>query len=129
MSADYDRLKEYLSETKTTSTNSKFPSANVSINSFMNFFKKPSVQVNANGASGTGDQAETDSWFREAESDPYCPKLVGILRFVLGWFCMSLISQGVLEFSCQFDSKPTQTRLNDTTCFNYFRFSSQKSNA
>ncbi len=74
MSNDYDRLKEYLNESKTSSNTNKFQPANVA-NNFMNFFKKSSTQSSLNGTT-ISDQNESDSWFREAESDPYCPKLV-----------------------------------------------------
>ena len=72
--ADFDKLKSYLSESKGSNLDlqSKF-----NTNTFMGFFKKaPNESQNLDQLGNS----ETDSWFKEAENDPFCPKLVCLNR-------------------------------------------------
>jgi hypothetical protein len=67
--AGFDKLKNYLNDTKSSNHDSK----SIGSNSFMKFFNKSSNE------SQNLDQlsnSETDSWFKEADTDPCCPKLV-----------------------------------------------------
>jgi hypothetical protein len=77
--SDYSKLKNYLNETNGSSSksgNALTSGLNSVKSSFGDFFggkSGSSVSGNINTAS-VDDQ--TDSWFREADTDPYCPKLV-----------------------------------------------------
>ena len=71
--ADFEKLRSYLTDSKSSNQDSQ----SIGSNSFMKFFKKPSNESqNLDQLSNT----ETDSWFKEADNDPYCPKLVRIFN-------------------------------------------------
>ena len=79
--ANFDKLKNYLSDSKSGNHDSKSSGTN----SFMKFFKSESTQ---NLDQTSINNSETDSWFKDADNDPYCPKLVGfsITRVSLNHF-------------------------------------------
>jgi hypothetical protein len=84
--ADYVKLKEYI--TNNTNTNGSSSSSNAFNNvksSVTSWFSKisgakdGSASVTSNGSRSYADEQTTDSWFREADNDPYCPRLVNYL--------------------------------------------------
>jgi hypothetical protein len=93
--SDYSKLKNYLSETNggSSSSSSKNGGNNNPLvsglnsvkSSFGDFFgngsSKSSITVNGNMDSARSVEDQTDSWFKDADSDPYCPKLVRISQF------------------------------------------------
>ena len=85
---DYSKLKNYLNETKNGASSSNSSDSNTlsGLNnvkdSMMGFFNK-SVLRNDLRNSNTdlkGQDEQSDSWFKDAESDPFCPKLVFLLN-------------------------------------------------
>lgn len=80
MSADYSKLKNFVEQSKGSSGN---PSTSSSFNNakdlMSGFFMKNPFGSNFSAPSRPGNQSvddQTESWFRESENDPYCPKLV-----------------------------------------------------
>jgi hypothetical protein len=68
-----DKLKNYLNENK--NSNSIFDTQSLNTNLFIKFFKKaPNDAQNLDQMNNNNN--DTDSWFKEADNDPYCPKLV-----------------------------------------------------
>ncbi|KAK3602737.1 hypothetical protein CHS0354_017183 [Potamilus streckersoni] len=88
-----DELKSYLSRNSSSPTQgfqSESSGSKFSLNSFNPFRKSPTTEEN-----GSGDVA--NSWFSQAQRDPFCPSLTKkqrILGFVicllLGTFCFSM---------------------------------------
>jgi hypothetical protein len=81
--SDYSKLKNYLSETNggsSSSGNNPLMSGLNSVkSSFGDFFGnggKSNVNVNGTMETARNLDDQTDSWFKDADSDPYCPKLV-----------------------------------------------------
>lgn len=83
MSANYTKLKDYLNENKSSpSSSTSFNGLNDAKNTVFDFFSKRVLrndfkQSNIQIDSKLSDD-QTDSWFKEADTDPYCPKLVNI---------------------------------------------------
>ena len=86
MSSDFSKLKSYLNETNggssSNSTSNKleetFSNAKTTVFDFFNNklgTSGGSSTINLADSRNGDDQAE--GWFKEADSDPYCPKLVG----------------------------------------------------
>lgn len=83
MSANFTKLKEYVNENKATTSNNNSPlnGLNDAKNTVFDFFNK---NVLRSDIKTTGNiqvdsklsDSQTDSWFRDADNDPYCPKLV-----------------------------------------------------
>lgn len=84
MSADYSKLKNFVDESKGSSaTSSSFNNAKDLMSGF--FMKNP-FGSNFSAPSRPGNQSiddQTESWFRESENDPYCPKLVSYFKRLL----------------------------------------------
>jgi hypothetical protein len=74
---DYMKLQNYLNENKTINPSTSNSSLNSGIESMKQsmsgFFSK------ANSNSITSDPDQMDSWFKEADNDQYCPKLVSFV--------------------------------------------------
>ncbi len=86
-SANYSKLKNYLNETNSGGNSSGQLLSGLSnvTNSVGDFFTskigRPSTSVNGNIQDSRSNQAnddQTNEWFKDADSDPYCPKLVHI---------------------------------------------------
>lgn len=82
--SDFTKLKSYLDN---INTNGASASTSNSLNSnalngakdkVFDFFNK---NVFKNEQPKQSDQEQTESWFKEADSDPYCPKLVQNFSF------------------------------------------------
>ncbi len=84
--SDYSKLKNYLSESKngSSSSNSDSNVLNNAKDSMLNFFNKNILRndLQQNNSDTRPLDEQSDSWFKEAESDPFCPKLV-ILELIL----------------------------------------------
>lgn len=79
--SSFDKLKDYLNENKSgssSSTNSlsSFKFETPTTNPFTKWFKKSNDSRSLNGLDQNLNGNDTDSWFKDAESDPCCPKLV-----------------------------------------------------
>ena len=79
---DYAKLKNFVNETngsssKSSSIMSGLNSVTSSINDLFAASNKPAMSRSAGGNLGsTNADDQTDNWFKDADSDPYCPKLV-----------------------------------------------------
>ena len=91
--SDYSKLKNYLNETKNgTSSNysnngsqdiNAFESLNNVKDSMLSFFNKNVLRNDLRNSNNElkASEEQSDSWFKEAESDPFCPKLVNLFEF------------------------------------------------
>jgi hypothetical protein len=89
---DYSKLRNFLSEqnlsvasaTRTYAANTSVLNGFNSVKSSLSSFFAKTTNINSvnnknnNSESSHGDNTneQTDNWFREADSDPICPKLV-----------------------------------------------------
>jgi hypothetical protein len=83
MTTDYGKLKAYLNESNSTSFENKISNAK---NTVFDFLSKNIIRNDQNSVTSTHDLSfknngdeQSDSWFKEADSDPYCPKLVCLI--------------------------------------------------
>ncbi|RNA34470.1 transport SFT2-like [Brachionus plicatilis] len=98
MNSNYSKLKNFVNETKSGSSSANGLSD--AKNTVFDFFNKSVLRKDINTTSPpleTNDQ--TDTWFKEADNDPFCPKLTKTQRIIgfmicllMGVFCMSLAS-------------------------------------
>ena len=90
--SDFSQLKSYLDQTSPSSSSATpIESVKTSVLDFFNKnwsnsdTSKPSASNQTAGAAASqatsGDDGQTDSWFKEADTDPYCPKLVNTAHF------------------------------------------------
>jgi hypothetical protein len=73
MNNDFSKLKNYVNEksNQSSSIGNTFSNAKASV---FSFFNNDSTKMGSVNSLNSDDQ--NDSWFKEADSDPYCPKLV-----------------------------------------------------
>lgn len=100
--SDYSKLTNYLSEQNGSASSSgadKLASAKSSVTSFFKQNILGETKDNSRAPSSAEANAQTDSWFKDADSDPYCPQMsrkqrvIGfMLCIIMGAFCMGLAS-------------------------------------
>ena len=99
--SDYSKLKSYLNENNGASDSNALNSINNAKDSVLNFFNKNVLRndLKHSTSDSRSSDDQSDSWFKEAESDPYCPKLskkqriIGFMLFIImGAFCMAMAS-------------------------------------
>lgn len=84
MSGDYSLLRNYVSENNrglsSSASTSVMDGLSSMKNSISDIFGKSTSTSSSTSSSNGVDQ--TESWFKDAESDPFCPKLVILLIFL-----------------------------------------------
>ena len=84
--SDYSKLKNYLSESKNgassinSSDSNTFNGLNNVKDSMLGFFNKNVLRNDLRNSNNElkGPDEQSENWFKDAESDPFCPKLVGV---------------------------------------------------
>jgi hypothetical protein len=71
--SSFNQLNDYLNENKKGTTSS---SANNLKDSVLSFFNAESFKGSTTSLDSNLSDNASESWFREADNDPYCPKLV-----------------------------------------------------
>jgi hypothetical protein len=76
MNNDFSKLKNYVSEKNnpTSLIENTFLNAKATVSNFFNQNSNGN-SLNLTDPSRNGDD-QSESWFKDADSDPYCPKLV-----------------------------------------------------
>jgi len=85
--SDYSKLKNYVSESKNGTSSSGSSDTAKSLNnakdSVLNFFNKNVLRndLRSGNTDLKGSDEQSDNWFKDAESDPFCPKLVTFMSY------------------------------------------------
>ena len=85
--SDYSKLKNFVSESRSANDVNPLNGLNNVKDSVFGFFTKNVFNNEPNRATNSFESRlpddQNESWFKEAESDPFCPKLVNFNPYLI----------------------------------------------